>query len=431
MNLKNDTQWGKTEIKSLRSIQIHLMLVFIIALFVGCGDSDAVTDIDYKYIESIEVISPEASSVKLDNFAHLVEIEFYENVNLSAVQLKVNLNEGVKMVSPSSATSTYDLTKDANLKVQVNSIVQTFRIKVSLIKAPFNPSIDKWEKKENYKSLPDYISVFKYKQTVAGKNTQAYIAVADINENAARFKVLGDKKGYKTPSQFYEDNSTPPVVINGGYFWSGTSLGLIISDGKIVSSQEPTYREYNGKSTPYYPTQGVFGMNDAKIFSAHYAYESQGVIYAYPSPAPNKAGEKPQNTPSKNFPENGEEWKLVEAIGAGPLLIKNGEYKNDWEAELFDSFSGIGPTSNQPRSAVGYHPFGYVVFFVCEGRNQTPSTPGLTLEDVANLFLDLGCTDAINLDGGGSSCMLINGEETIVPSDKGKQRSVTNVLVFY
>ena len=138
----------------------------------------------------------------------------------------------------------------------------------------------------------------------------------------------------------------------------------------------------------------------------------------------------PQAVPSKSFPANGKPWAPVEAIGAGPLLIKDGVYKNEWEAELFDAASGVGPTSNHPRSAVAYHPSGKVVFFVCEGRNKTPLTPGLTMKDMADLFLDLGCTDAINLDGGGSSCMLIRGQETIIPSE-GTQRTVTNAIALY
>ncbi len=50
-----------------------------------------------------------------------------------------------------------------------------------------------------------------------------------------------------------------------------------------------------------------------------------------------------------------------------------------------------------------------------EGRNKTESIPGLTLQEVANRLLEIGCSEAINLDGGGSSCMLINGKETIKP----------------
>jgi len=431
MNRRKYTSTNEAKI-SLKLLQYLLLIVTLLTASGGCGESNTPVDSDFKYIESIEVVSPKASKVKVDNFAHFIEIEFETGTDLSNVTLKVNLNSGVTMVSPTELTSSYDLTKDASIKVKRNATTQVYRIKVDIINAPFTASADKWEKKDNYGTLPAYISVYKYRQTVSGKKVQAYIAVAELNNKSVRFKVLGEKTGYKTPQQFYEENSKPSVVLNGGYFWSGTSLGLMIRDGKTISHQQPvTNRDYNGTPTPYYPTQGVFGMNNDKVFSAHYGYESQGVLYAYPEPSPNKAGDKPQPIPSKDFPANGKPWTPVEAIGAGPLLIKDGVYKNNWEAELFDAASGVGPTANHPRSAVAYHPAGYVLFFVCEGRNKTPATPGLTMKDMADLFLDLGCTDAINLDGGGSSCMLIRGQETIIPSDNGKQRTVTNAIALY
>lgn len=52
----------------------------------------------------------------------------------------------------------------------------------------------------------------------------------------------------------------------------------------------------------------------------------------------------------------------------------------------------------------------------------------MTLEDVACILKDLGCVDALNLDGGGSSCMLINGKETIKPSSNGVQRAVVTAV---
>jgi len=53
---------------------------------------------------------------------------------------------------------------------------------------------------------------------------------------------------------------------------------------------------------------------------------------------------------------------------------------------------------------------------------------GATLPQLANIMLELGCVEAMNLDGGGSSCMLVNGKETIKPSDREGQRPVPAVL---
>ena len=72
---------------------------------------------------------------------------------------------------------------------------------------------------------------------------------------------------------------------------------------------------------------------------------------------------------------------------------------------------------------------GRMIFFVCEGREMTSGVFGLTTADVANVLLDLGCVEAMNLDGGGSSCMLVNGKETIKVSD-GSQRAVASTLML-
>ena len=55
---------------------------------------------------------------------------------------------------------------------------------------------------------------------------------------------------------------------------------------------------------------------------------------------------------------------------------------------------------------------------------------GATLTQQARLLVALGCEEALNLDGGGSSCMLINGKETIKPSDKEGERAVPAVFII-
>jgi exopolysaccharide biosynthesis protein len=53
---------------------------------------------------------------------------------------------------------------------------------------------------------------------------------------------------------------------------------------------------------------------------------------------------------------------------------------------------------------------------------------GTTLTETAQIFIELGAVEAINLDGGGSSCLLVNGKETIKPSDPTGQRPVPAVF---
>lgn len=123
----------------------------------------------------------------------------------------------------------------------------------------------------------------------------------------------------------------------------------------------------------------------------------------------------------------GFDWeKLDNAIGGGPLLIRNGEIYVDSESEGFDkAFSD----ARHPRTAVGRTTEGDLLFVAIDGRQKM--SVGATLQEEAQILKNLGCRDAINLDGGGSTCMNIFGLNMSRPSDKGGERPVANGIVFY
>jgi exopolysaccharide biosynthesis protein len=77
---------------------------------------------------------------------------------------------------------------------------------------------------------------------------------------------------------------------------------------------------------------------------------------------------------------------------------------------------------------MGYTKEGALIIMVIQGRMKGIAV-GATLTETAMLLKDIGCVGAINLDGGGSSCMLVNGKETIKPSDPTGQRPLP--AVFY
>jgi exopolysaccharide biosynthesis protein len=84
-----------------------------------------------------------------------------------------------------------------------------------------------------------------------------------------------------------------------------------------------------------------------------------------------------------------------------------------------------------PRTAVGIdNDTGEVLLLVIDGRSSL--SRGYTMLELANLMVDLGADEALNLDGGGSSTMVARGGKgknrvVNVPSDGGLRR-VTNAL---
>ena len=84
----------------------------------------------------------------------------------------------------------------------------------------------------------------------------------------------------------------------------------------------------------------------------------------------------------------------------------------------FDSTTRI--ISSNPRTAIGYYEPGHYCLVVVDGRGESA---GITLPGLSQLFHDLGCTAAYNLDGGNSSVMVWNSEVINDPSGGGRESS--------
>jgi hypothetical protein len=240
----------------------------------------------------------------------------------------------------------------------------------------------------------------------------------------------GTTDDFKTPTAVYKEASWP-IVANAGFFYS--SGGKNYSSSLAVRNSEILAYNINYASedweTMYYPTRAALIESESGEFDACWTYRTWDNHYMYPAPAANTWEAKPAKQPSASYPEGGEQFAAKTAIGGGPLLINDSKFTDSYVAELFNGASGIGPDSNQPRTAVGVTNDDKMIVFVCEGREMTEGVFGLTTADVANVLLDLGCVEAINLDGGGSSCLLVNGKEMIKVSD-GSQRAVGSTIMI-
>jgi exopolysaccharide biosynthesis protein len=78
---------------------------------------------------------------------------------------------------------------------------------------------------------------------------------------------------------------------------------------------------------------------------------------------------------------------------------------------------------------MGYTSNNISVMIAVEGDNA-PTYPGINLNEFANMLQSLGCTNAINLDGGGSTSLVINGNLTVRPGDAGVERPVISAVLL-
>jgi len=116
----------------------------------------------------------------------------------------------------------------------------------------------------------------------------------------------------------------------------------------------------------------------------------------------------------------------IKAVHAGPILITDGEINITTEEEVFFNTSIAGV---QPRSAVGYTENGEIILMVVDGRQA--DSRGVYLEELALLMAQFNCVDAMNLDGGGSSALVINRKLINRPAGLSSQREVMSAIGIY
>ena len=130
------------------------------------------------------------------------------------------------------------------------------------------------------------------------------------------------------------------------------------------------------------------------------------------------------------------QFALYTVIGGSGVLLRDGEIP-----ALVDSTGGAGfARARHPRTALGWAPDGRLLLVVVDGR-QPGYSAGMTLRELARTMRALGATDALNLDGGGSSTLVAVGDSAgapggraarIVnrPSDRAGERPVANAVAL-
>lgn len=116
---------------------------------------------------------------------------------------------------------------------------------------------------------------------------------------------------------------------------------------------------------------------------------------------------------------------VVHAVGGGPCLVKNGEI---YVTTLGEEFGSDVAGGRAPRTAIGMTKDGKALLLVVDGRRRT--SVGFSLLELAQFMLELGAVDAMNLDGGGSSQMIVGSHTVNVPSDGRERRLGAGIAVI-
>ena len=295
----------------------------------------------------------------------------------------------------------------------------------------------KWQNVDSlYQPLPKTIHVYFTDGPIDTGKFKAFYLIADLKNKKLDFTTDTTFKRRITPAQFYERHEKPIVVVNGTFFSFETNqnLNVVVKDGKLVSYNKSTI-DGRGKDTFTYrhSFNSAIGISKQRTADIAWVITDSSYRHSFGSQFPiNSLKDSIQNpqfaylVQQTSVPQHKgfEKWKMKTAIGGGPVLLQNGEIKITNNEEV--KFAGSAINDKHPRTAMGYTKDNKLIILVVEGRN--PNAGGATLTQEAQILKDLGCIEALNLDGGGSSCLLVNGKETIKPSDK-TQRAVPAVFI--
>lgn len=243
---------------------------------------------------------------------------------------------------------------------------------------------------------------FQYRQEKIDYLTNAYILIIDPKEYelvSIRAKKEDGIYRQTVSSMVFEKDAV--AGINGG-FWreNGDPAGILKIDGKWLG----------------FPTKprGAIGWNkDNSVFLIDQLLtkEDGGKIRVIPQSQPQYTAELA--------------WDEMETIIGGiPVLVRDGKVIQDFSGEIYTvpTFT----TKKHARTAIGVREDGFIVLVVI--GSTASKFGGMTMGQLACYMKNLGCKEALNLDGGSSSVMVL---ENKIKNNLFFEKSVSDAIVVY
>ncbi|NNE71714.1 MAG: phosphodiester glycosidase family protein [Rhodothermales bacterium] len=247
-----------------------------------------------------------------------------------------------------------------------------------------------------------------------------YVSVDLTQETRARVAVSDDVDLRETVSDFARDEEAC-VAVNGGYFRMdadpASHVGLLMADGEIIEAAIGSVIRDDVR----YPTaRATLGITDGGRVYIDWVNSRNDSTIAWPAPNPNRPG-----APAE-FPDltQANPWPMRDAVSAGPRLLRDGSPTITVDEEVF--FGSSIPRVH-PRTAAGVTAEGALILMVVDGRQR--DSRGANLTELAQLLASAGAVDGINLDGGGSSALVVDGVLLNRPAGERIQREVMSAIL--
>jgi exopolysaccharide biosynthesis protein len=169
----------------------------------------------------------------------------------------------------------------------------------------------------------------------------------------------------------------------------------------------------------------VDGKGDAAIPPDGWVVSANGAAAAWVRDNLKKGAGARLRTDVRLDPKPGFSPEFV--IGGGPRLVEGGRPAAAADPGIYNP--GFAD-ARHPRTAAGVRADGRILLVAVDGRQPAKSV-GMTIAELTALLLELGAVEAINMDGGGSTAMVVRGRVVNSPSDPAGERPVGDALLVF
>ncbi len=280
------------------------------------------------------------------------------------------------------------------------NLTKSIALAILTISAIIAPSASYGAVEDQNNSIKPWAELNADPQYSAGQSLQFYNLKTENGSQAALVVLDLNNRNFELLPFFCEHPTCPSEIarkekalaaINGGFFnlSNGESTSYVVINGKPQC--EPKHNKAlveNPTLKPYLET--IFNRSELRILE-------------------NKEGQRkarimPHNTA---IPDG---WTLIHSLQAGPMLIPTLTESEEAFVRKTDAgkiIDSIGSHKRAARTAVGVTHDNHILFFCVANKGQEEFSSGITLAELAKTMADLGCAQAINLDGGTSTTMVV------------------------
>lgn len=205
------------------------------------------------------------------------------------------------------------------------------------------------------------------------------------------------------------------IQLNANLNANGKTLKVDnINQPRMLSTYVIVYTPEWGKTAPPSPKYGKqIAIKDNKIVevsTSALAIPENGFVVVGPAQILDKFSDAKDIKFEVSTIPNWDDVNHI--ISGGPYLVKNGQVYIDVTEQKLGAIGG-----RNPRTAVGYTANNNLIIVTVDGREK--SSVGMTLTELANFMKSIGCCNAMNLDGGGSTVLYVDGKVANHPQVQG------------